>query len=130
MSECVCVCVALFIQNAICILHTVICGLPRCIKFFRMCILNFSTTVIWYISQYKKNWAKHEQYVFVFHVKYPLFVSGFNENWIFLSSFSKNIQISNFMKMFRVAGELFHAERQKERHDEGNSRFSQFCERA
>ena len=27
-------------------------------------------------------------------------------------------------------GKLFHAERRTDRHDEANSRFSQFCERA
>ena len=38
--------------------------------------------------------------------------------------------MSNLMKI-RVAGtELFHADGQTDRHDEGNSRFSQFCERA
>jgi len=34
------------------------------------------------------------------------------------------------MKIFRVGAELFHAQRQTDRHDEANSRFSQFCERA
>jgi len=43
-------------------------------------------------------------------------------------------QISNFTKIRPVGAELFHAEglsdRRTERHDEANSRFSQFCERA
>ena len=42
--------------------------------------------------------------------------------------FSKNIQITNFMKIRPVGAELFHAETDK--HDEANSRFLQFCERA
>jgi hypothetical protein len=29
-----------------------------------------------------------------------------------------------------VGAELFHADRQRDKHDEANSRFSQFCERA
>jgi hypothetical protein len=33
------------------------------------------------------------------HVKYPLFLSDFNENLYFLYRFSKNPQISNFMKI-------------------------------
>jgi hypothetical protein len=41
-------------------------------------------------------------------VKYMSFLSDFNETWIF-SSFSKNIQISNFMKIRPVGAELFHA---------------------
>ena len=40
--------------------------------------------------------------------KVPLFFSGFNEN--FLGRFSKNIRISNFMKIRPVGAELFHAD--------------------
>jgi len=31
------------------------------------------------------------------HVTYPLFLTGFNENFYYLSGFLKNAQISNFM---------------------------------
>jgi hypothetical protein len=48
------------------------------------------------------------------HVKYPLFLSDFNE-LNFLNTFSKNIQISNFMKIRPVGAELFHEDRQTER---------------
>jgi hypothetical protein len=45
------------------------------------------------------------------HVKCPLFLSDFNESWIFfLERFSKNPQISNFMKIRPVAAQLFHAD--------------------
>jgi hypothetical protein len=56
--------------------------------------------------------------------------------------FLKNPQISNFMKIRPVEAGLFHADRrtagrtdgrtdgQKNRHDEANSRFLQFCESA
>jgi hypothetical protein len=46
--------------------------------------------------------------------------------------FSNYIQISNFMKILPVEGDLFNAEgrtdehRQTDKHDEVNSRFSQF----
>jgi hypothetical protein len=48
--------------------------------------------------------------------------------------FSKNPQISNFMKIRPVGVELFRAadrqtDRQTDRHDEANRRFSQFCEK-
>jgi hypothetical protein len=45
--------------------------------------------------------------------------------------FPKKKQIPNFMKIRPVGAESFHANGgRKERHDEGNSSFSQFCERA
>jgi len=34
------------------------------------------------------------------------------------------------MKIHLVGDELFHADRQTDRHDEAYSRYSQFCERA
>jgi len=54
-----------------------------------------------------------------------------------IDSFPKNAQITNFKKIRPVGAELFHADRQTDRrrgasdgHDEANSSFSQFCERA
>ena len=64
------------------------------------------------------------------HVRYPLFLSDFNETWIFLDRFSKNTQVSNLIKIRPVGAELFHEDGQTGRHDEANSRFSQFCKRA
>jgi hypothetical protein len=51
------------------------------------------------------------------HVKYPLFLLGFNKKWIFVARFSKNIQISNFMKIPPVGTELFHADGQTDGHE-------------
>jgi hypothetical protein len=44
------------------------------------------------------------------HVKYPLFLSKFNENGIFLTDFSKNPQIPNLIKTLPMGAELFHAD--------------------
>jgi len=59
------------------------------------------------------------------HVKYPLFLSDFNETWIFSTNFQKSTQITNFMKIHPVGAELFQADGQTDM----NSRFSQLCER-
>jgi len=42
------------------------------------------------------------------HVKYSLFLSNFNDTWIFtiVVFFLKNSHISNFMKILRVGAEL------------------------
>ena len=45
------------------------------------------------------------------HVMYMLFLSYFNETWIFLIVFfSKNTEVSNFMKIRLVRAELFHSD--------------------
>jgi len=48
-------------------------------------------------------------YVYL-HVKYPLFKSEFNQTSYFLTDFSKNPQISNFIKIRPVGAEMFHAD--------------------
>ena len=58
----------------------------------------------------------------------------------FIDRFSKNTQISNFMKLLSLGAQLFHGDgrkngqtyrqtdRQTHRHDKSNSSFLQFCE--
>jgi len=60
-------------------------------------------------------------------VKYPLFLSDFNETWNFLDRFPKNTQVSNFIKIRPVGSELFHACGRTDKHDEANSHFSNFA---
>jgi len=43
------------------------------------------------------------------HVKYRLFLSGFNETFNIIDWLSKNTRILNFMKIRPVRTELFHA---------------------
>jgi len=59
------------------------------------------------------------------HVKYPLFLSGFNETQT-VDRLSKNTHIPNFMRIRPVEAELFRADGQIDRHNEANSPFSQF----
>jgi len=67
-------------------------------------------------------------------VKYRLFMSDFYRNSIFSTDFWKHTQISNLMKILPVGAEFFHADRQTDRQtdklDEANIRFSQVCESA
>ena len=49
------------------------------------------------------------------HVKYRLLLADCNETGIFWIDFSKNTQISNFMKIPPVGAELFLADGQKDR---------------
>jgi len=67
-------------------------------------------------------------------VKYPLFLSDFYKTSVFFDRLLKNTQILNLVKIRPMGAELFHAEgrteRQTDGHDEANSRFSKFRERA
>jgi hypothetical protein len=49
---------------------------------------------------------------------------------ISLYIFEQFSQVSNFMKSRPEGADLFHAHRQTDRHDEDDSRFSKFSERA
>jgi hypothetical protein len=48
----------------------------------------------------------------------------------FADRFSKNPQISNFIKICPLEAELFYVEGRTDRHDEANGHFSLFCESA
>jgi len=71
-------------------------------------------------------------------VLYKLLLSNFNKTWIFSRQTFEKTQISHFLNIRPVGAELFHVYRwkdgqtngQMDRHDEADSRFSQFCKRA
>jgi hypothetical protein len=89
-----------------------------------MLVLIFSTKFLWALFHSKTEWAKYDKIYIGIYVKYPLLLSDFNET-NFLDQFSKNTQISNFMKIRPVEAGIFHAEgrtdlwtdRQTDRHD-------------
>jgi hypothetical protein len=65
--------------------------------------------------------------VFRASCKVPVSIVMLQRNLNFLDRFSKNAQIPNVMKIRPVEAMMFCADRQTDRLDEANSRFSQFC---
>jgi hypothetical protein len=64
------------------------------------------------------------------HVKYPLFLSDCNDNFIFLSFFSflENALIQYLVNIRPVGTKLFHADKETDGNDEFSRRFPLFCE--
>jgi len=60
--------------------------------------------------------------------KVPVIIVRFSVNLNILHRFSKNTQISNFIKFLPLGAELFHAGGRTDRHDETSSHFLRFCE--
>jgi len=52
------------------------------------------------------------------HVKYPLFLSDFNELKFSWQISKKKSQIQNLMRIHPVGAQLFHADGRTDRHDE------------
>jgi len=97
----------------------------KCVFWFSLQIL--STTVL------IRRWIERDMIINVYwsSCNIPVVVVVIVwRNLLFLDRFSKNTQISNFMKIHSVGAEFFHADEGTDRHDEAISRFSQFCERA
>ena len=76
--------------------------------------------VFWFslqISFFLKNFSFQEEFSDIWskisigrRVKDLLFLSDFNENWIFSTGFSENSRVSNFMILLPIRVELFDAD--------------------
>ena len=58
----------------------------------------------------------------------PVILARLQRNLYFLNRFTKNVQISNVIKIRPVGADVFQVDRRTDTHDEANSRFLQFCE--
>jgi hypothetical protein len=57
---------------------------------YKTCALIFSTASVWSISHSTKKWARYDKKMYIgLHVKYPLFLSNFNDAWTFSTDLKK-----------------------------------------
>jgi len=75
----------------------------------KMCVLIFCTNFVWNISHSEKKWVRYDQTVYWSSCEVPFILVYSNDTWISLT-FSKNPQVSNFMKICPVGAELFRAD--------------------
>jgi hypothetical protein len=86
-------------------------------------VSSFPTTFVWNIFHSKNNWARYDKKMCLgYHVKYPLFLSDFNETCIFSKDFQKMFkhQISWKSVQWRPSCSM-RTDRRTDRHDEANS---------
>ena len=74
----------------------------------KMCF-DFLYNFVWSVSNCRKNLARSCHKCAGLRVKYRLFLSDFNQTWIFLYRFPKNKQTSNYQKICPPRADLFHA---------------------
>jgi hypothetical protein len=84
----------------------------------KMCVLIFSAILDLNTSHSKKNSARYySKCKWVFHVKFLLFLSDFNETQSFMRDFLKSSSMK-FPENCQFGAMLFHADRWADRYDE------------
>ena len=78
---------------------------------YKMCVLVFSTNFVRNISRRELREILLKMCICL-HVKYPLYLSNFNETWSLSTDFFE--KCSNFVKTCSVGAELFRASRRTE----------------
>jgi hypothetical protein len=99
-----------------------------------MCFLIFSTNLSENFPILRTNERRYDKKMYIgLHVKYSLFLSDFNETRFFPTDFRKKSSNVKFHENPSSRSRVVpcgRAGRRTDGHDEANSRFSQFCERA
>ena len=97
-----------------------------------MRFLIFLYNFVWNISHSKMKRARYDKKMYIgLHVKYPLFLSDFNETWIVETNFLKILKYQTSWKSIQwVPSCSMRTDGRTDRHDEADSCFSQFCKRA
>jgi len=87
-------------------------------------VLILSTIFVWKILSLKRTERDIQNYICL-HVKYPLFLSDFNEIWIFWKDFRKIIKYQiSWKSVQREPSCSTQTDGRAGGHDEANSRFS------
>jgi hypothetical protein len=141
-----CVFIALGIQRAMRMRHNVICGLPRSTIFFHIisqkaqfkkkvfninfvfrCFLRLFSETFFILKRTERDISKTYNGL---HVKHRLYLSDFNETWIFSTYFEKysNIKFHENPSSGSRVVPCGQTDVGTDGHDEASSRFPQFCE--
>jgi len=138
--------VNLGIRHAESLRHITICGLSGSTIFFthyltngtifeEKKLLDMKSVFLFYVQNLSETFLilrriqwNHIINVLGLHVKYSLFLSDFNETWIFLTNFKKILKYQISRKSVEWQPSYFHDDGQTDRHERGSSRFSQFME--
>jgi hypothetical protein len=137
----VCLFVALSIQHAMRMRLIVICSLPRSTIIFhifsqttwfkknvtehKMCVLIFSTNLSKKFLILTRNERALIKYVYCSSCKVTFILVRFQWRLNFVNRFSKNPQITKFMKILLLGAELFRADGQTDRRKEANTHILQ-----
>jgi hypothetical protein len=131
-----CACIVLYCQ-VVCLAPQYFSTLSHKRHDFREKVIEHKMRVLVFSTNFSENFLFFEEMSEIWskmcighHVKYPLFLSFFDDTWIVWSDFGKVLKYKILWKSPQWGADLFNAYRRTDGHNEADSRLSQFCERA